>query len=191
MKKMFLVLFILILPNILFSTNFSKSNYNIDKIVSIALNDANVSNSDSLVWVKQKQEKEFLYTVYELEFIVNNQNKYEYEIKGNGKILKKEIKILDDNLTINNNFYNQKNITGSSQNNLENSKNENITLNDAIDICLKFIGISSKKISRLKTDYEYEEGRAIYEIEFHYNRCEYDFKVDANTGKILKYEIDD
>ena len=38
---------------------------------------------------------------------------------------------------------------------------------------------------------EYDDGFAVYEIEFEYNGYEYEYKIDAAAGTILEYEVDD
>ena len=38
---------------------------------------------------------------------------------------------------------------------------------------------------------DYDDGRWIYEGEILYNGLEYDFEIDAQTGNILEWEIDD
>lgn len=42
----------------------------------------------------------------------------------------------------------------------------------------------------VKTDHEYDDGINEYEVEIHYNGCEYDFEIDAATGNILCRDIE-
>lgn len=37
---------------------------------------------------------------------------------------------------------------------------------------------------------DYEKGRLEYEGEIHYNGYEYDFEIDADTGTITKWEVE-
>ena len=37
---------------------------------------------------------------------------------------------------------------------------------------------------------DYENGRLEYEGEIHYNGYEYDFEIDADTGTITKWEVE-
>ena len=41
-----------------------------------------------------------------------------------------------------------------------------------------------------KVELDYEHGRKIYEIEFYNNGYEYEYDVDAETGRILKFDKD-
>lgn len=42
-----------------------------------------------------------------------------------------------------------------------------------------------------KTELDYDDGRAVYEIEFCANGLEYELKIDASSGSVLEMEIDD
>jgi len=41
-----------------------------------------------------------------------------------------------------------------------------------------------------RIDLDYEHGRKVYEIEFYVDGFEYEFDVDAETGKVLKFKKD-
>ena len=41
-----------------------------------------------------------------------------------------------------------------------------------------------------KVELDYEHGRKIYEIEFYNNGYEYEYDVDTETGRILKFDKD-
>ena len=60
----------------------------------------------------------------------------------------------------------------------------------AISIVLKKVpGAGKEHIASFGRDYD--DGRWIYEGEIIYNGLEYDFEIDAMTGNILEWEIDD
>ena len=95
---------------------------------------------------------------------------YDYEISvSDGKIIKHDFETDNKN--------NQK----SSQSGKE------ISINEAKKIALDKIP-GAKKI-QIKKDKD--DGRVVYEGEIHYNNVEYDFKIDASTGKLIKWEEDD
>ena len=56
---------------------------------------------------------------------------------------------------------------------------------------LSHAGLSASQVRKLKVHQEYDDGFAVYEIEFEYNGYEYEYKIDAAAGTILEYEIDD
>lgn len=65
-----------------------------------------------------------------------------------------------------------------------------ISESEAIGIALaKVPGASENDIVSFGEDYDY--GRWIYEGEIRYEGLEYDFEIDAQTGNILEWEIDD
>ncbi len=39
-------------------------------------------------------------------------------------------------------------------------------------------------------DFDLERGRSIYEVEVLHNNTEYDVKIDANTGEVLRKKVD-
>ena len=41
-----------------------------------------------------------------------------------------------------------------------------------------------------RVELDYERGRKVFEIEFFHNGFEYEYDIDAVTGKILKYDKD-
>lgn len=67
-------------------------------------------------------------------------------------------------------------------------KNQNyIGLERARAIALSRVkGANNSHVRKLKFDYE--DGRPVYEGEIRYNGWEYEFDIDAVTGKVLKWE---
>ncbi len=55
---------------------------------------------------------------------------------------------------------------------------------------LKHAGVSESDISRYQIELDRDDGRVVYEIEFHAGRTEYDYEIDATTGAVLKADID-
>ena len=68
-----------------------------------------------------------------------------------------------------------------------------ITEDQALDIALKHAGVAKKDTSLLQINREVDDGIDKYEIEFHVDKTEYSYDIDAKTGDILEYdsEIDD
>lgn len=47
--------------------------------------------------------------------------------------------------------------------------------------------VSGATEDNLKIEYKYDDGRYVYDGEIRYNQKEYDFEIDANTGKFLEW----
>jgi uncharacterized membrane protein YkoI len=65
-----------------------------------------------------------------------------------------------------------------------------ISLTKAKEIALGLAGIDLSKAKFDDREFDFDDGVAIYELEFKADGFEYEFKIDAKTGEILKYEID-
>ena len=61
------------------------------------------------------------------------------------------------------------------------------------EICRKlstFAGFSVAQVTRLRTEYEMDDGIPRYNVEFHEGDWEYEFEISATDGKILSYDKD-
>ncbi len=65
---------------------------------------------------------------------------------------------------------------------------EKITENNAKEIALNHAGVAEKDTRHLEIEFDYDDGRAEYEIEWKIGRTEYSCDVDAYTGEILSFE---
>ena len=54
---------------------------------------------------------------------------------------------------------------------------------------LQHAGLSSASFTKTKLDQD--DGRSVYEIEFHTADCEYEYQIDAVTGAVLDYEMNE
>ena len=61
---------------------------------------------------------------------------------------------------------------------------------DAEAIALNHAGLSPEVVSGLRTKYDYDDGRYVYDVEFYANGFEYSYEIDAFTKEILKSEKD-
>ncbi len=61
----------------------------------------------------------------------------------------------------------------------------------AEDIAFKHAGVSRSQVHDLDTELDSDDGQKYYEVEFEVGDTEYDYEIDAYSGKILTYEIDD
>lgn len=74
--------------------------------------------------------------------------------------------------------------------NTSQQENVDLTLDDAKEIALKNAGLPADQVVFGDSDLEEENGRMIYEIDFETPEKEYEYEIDANTGEILKTEVD-
>ena len=62
---------------------------------------------------------------------------------------------------------------------------------EALDAALAHAGLTKEQVEFVKKmGLDYEHGRKVYEIEFYHNGFEYEFDVDAETGRVMKYKKD-
>lgn len=153
------------------NTNSTSSNIlTEDEAKQIALKDAGIKEKN-VTNIRVKKDIDDGRTVYEVEFYVENEE-YDYEIDVNtGEIISKDYDIEDD-------FYNQKTTTNSSD----------ISQEEAIKIVLKKVPGATKQDVRIKLDTD--NGHRIYEGEIYYNQTEYEFELSAEDGKILEWSED-
>ncbi|MCI9143370.1 MAG: cell wall protein [Lachnospiraceae bacterium] len=116
---------------------------------------------------------------YEVEFTVGSV-KYEYEIDlYSGAVLKQEM----ENHGSHGSHHSSANSGTASP--------VDIDQEAAVNAALSHAGLSASQVRKLEADYDYDDGIALYEVEFEYGNYEYEYKIDATTGEILEYEIDD
>lgn len=118
---------------------------------------------------------------YEVEFAVGNVE-YKYEIDlYSGAVLAQEME----------NHGSHENHGNDTENRGSSASSADIGEEAARTAALSHAGLNASQVTKLKTDYDYDDGIAVYEVEFKYNGYEYEYKIDAATGEILKYEMDD
>ena len=65
-----------------------------------------------------------------------------------------------------------------------------IGVDKAKSIALKHAGKSASSVSFTKAKLDKDDGKVVYEIEFRSGHTEYEYDIDAYSGKILEYDID-
>ncbi|MDY3025819.1 MAG: PepSY domain-containing protein [Candidatus Faecivicinus sp.] len=140
-----------------------------DKARSIALADAGLSASD-VTFTKSKLDREDGVLVYEIEFVTSSAE-YEYEINAaSGKIVEKKVE-------------SHKTAQGN-----QSSSSAYIGVDQAKRIALKHAGLSDATFTKAKL--ENDDGNRVYEIEFRKDGVEYEYEIDAVTGSILEYDVE-
>ena len=149
-----------------------KSTIGTQKAKTIALNDAKVKSSNAR-FVTAKLDREDGRIVYDIEFYVGNKE-YDYEIDAyTGRILSKDADI---------EYVAPKAVTKKQQGNIGIAKAKNIALNDA--------KVKASNARFVTAKFDIEDGKQVYEVEFYVGNKEYDYVIDAGTGRILEKDTD-
>ena len=175
-------------------TASTKAYIDKDEATKIALDHAGVSNPN---YTEVEFDADDGLIVYEVEFTTST-TEYDYEIDATtGKIIKSERERNDNYVPNTNqsssNNTNSSNNQSSSQNtnsssnsnsNSTSSSNNYISRDKARQIALNHAGISNPNYIDIELDRDDNE----YSVEFTYNGYEYDYEINATTGKIIKSE---
>ncbi|NLK99211.1 MAG: hypothetical protein GX271_00960 [Clostridiales bacterium] len=62
---------------------------------------------------------------------------------------------------------------------------------EALAIALAHSKVDKNQATELKVDFDYDDNKAVYEIDFETNNAEYEYKIDAKTGAVLEYDRED
>ena len=65
-----------------------------------------------------------------------------------------------------------------------------LTKDEAKKIALKEAGVTAAEATFTKARLDYDDGREEYEFEFFANGREFDIDVDANTGRVVKFDVE-
>lgn len=148
-----------------------------------ALADAGVSAS-KVTFTKAKKDHDDGITVYEIEFYTST-HEYEYEINAaNGKILSRDVEVLDDDDKDHAKNSGNKNNAGSSTRNTD----AYIGVGKAKSIAVSHAGFSVSDVTFSKAQLDDDDGHIVYEIEFYKNNTEYEYTINASTGAIIEYD---
>ncbi|WP_304181995.1 PepSY domain-containing protein [Leptotrichia trevisanii] len=196
--KKLLIVFFITMTGIFANGNSAKKTktvrvLNVDVKISIeqakqlALNHSKVAKNTAKM-TKIRLDKENRKFIYEIEFYTK-QKKYKYNIDANtGKVLS----------------YSEKERTSASTVIRDDGKIINTNGNDTeIKRTPKYIGIEkakeiavaritgAKKINVTNIQLDSEKGRKIYEGRIVYKNTEYKFDIDAITGEVIKWEVNE
>lgn len=144
----------------------TEAEYSEEEALEIALKDAKLSEND-IGQFRVELERDDGYLIYKVEFYVDNEE-YDYELDAlTGKILEVDYEIEDD-------------FSGFGADGAEISEEE--AVNTALD---KVPGATEENV-RIKL--ERDDGYLIYEGEIRYDGIEYEFEINAESGKIISWE---
>lgn len=66
-----------------------------------------------------------------------------------------------------------------------------LTAEEAKAIALKHAGFTSDQVSRLRAEFDWDDGVPTWDVEFREGYWEYDYEIHAETGKIRSFDKDD
>lgn len=151
-----------------------EAEYTKDEVLAIALEDAGLNEKDV-----EKSRVELDYDdgslTYDVEFYTGDEE-YDYEIDAkSGKIISADREI-------------EKDFKAADP-----DAQTEYTEEDALGIALKDAQLEEKDVEKSRVELEREDGFLTYQVEFYVGNEEYDYEIDASTGRILDvdYEIDD
>ena len=70
------------------------------------------------------------------------------------------------------------------------ASNDKIGKKKALNIALKDAGLTREEVTRVEVDLDQDDGRTEYDVEFHKGKKEYNYEIDAYSGKILDKDVD-
>lgn len=158
-------------------TTSSGDGISLKEAKNIALKHAGISSSEA-TFVKAKKDYEDGIQVYEIEFYSGN-TEYDYELRvSNGEIISYDKDIENYSIPSKN--------SGSSQTPSSNY----IGVDKAKSIALKDAGLSSSSVTFTKAKLDREDGVRVYEIEFFTSDKEYEYEINASSGKIRDKDVE-
>ena len=73
---------------------------------------------------------------------------------------------------------------------VEKLPSEAMSREEAEKIALDHLGFTADQVTRIRTEYEIDDGLPQFDIEFHQGDWEYEFEIHAENGRILSYDKD-
>lgn len=144
-----------------------------DAALQAALEAAGVSESDASR-LRISKDRDDGRVVYEIRFDVD-QTEYDYDVlASDGQILSSDVELRNDDRD------------DDDDRNRGSNADVAISREEAIDIALAKVSGATESDIRIELDHD--DGRYKYEGDIIYERVEYDFEIDANSGDVTSWE---
>ncbi|MCH5279339.1 MAG: PepSY domain-containing protein [Christensenellaceae bacterium] len=161
-----------------------------DAAKRIALNHASLKESD-VTRLRVKLDEDDDRVIYEVKFHANGYE-YDYEIDAaNGKIVDYD-KEWDDDATVNTAKPTSAPTTAApataAPTTSSPAPSAYIGKARAKQIALAHAGLTEDQVTGLSVEFDYDHGRAVYEVDFYANGYEYEYDIDARTGAIIDFD---
>ena len=69
-------------------------------------------------------------------------------------------------------------------------KDGKVTEDQALEIALKHAGVAKADASLIQVKPDVDDGMEQFDVEFHAGGTEYNYDIDAKTGRVVDYEAD-
>ncbi len=172
----------------------------LEEAKKIAFKHAGVKAADVTV-TKAKLDRDDGQLIYELEFYTA-ENKYEYEITTDGVILeyKTRAKAVKNANKDNNDDRDDRDDRDDNDDkgyNKDKDKNNKtdanglISADEAKEIALEHSKENANNVRMKKAKLDHDDGVYVYEIEFYTASHEYEYEIDAATGRVIEYDVDE
>lgn len=163
-----------------------------DEALAIALRHAGVQ-ADQAQKVRVENDREDGRAVYEVEFTAGGYE-YDYEIDAvTGEVLKHEReKVKSASKTTarpkTTSKPTAKATSKPTAKPTEAPQDTSISRDKALSIALSSAGVKSSEARKVRVKKDREDGRTVYEVDFTAGGYEYEFEIDASSGRILSKE---
>lgn len=78
----------------------------------------------------------------------------------------------------------------AQQSGADTQANAAITEEEAKSIALEHAGVTAEEATIYKVKADYDDGRAVYDVEFAVGTTEYDYEISQDTGEVISYDQD-
>lgn len=143
----------------------------VEQAKTAALKDAGVSAAQA-TFTKAERDYEDGILIYDVEFFTTT-HEYGYEIvAATGAVYSRDVEAFQ---------------TAGTQANPDSAY---IGIKQAKAAALGHAGLTAAQVTFTRAGMDRDDGKMVYEIEFRQGRTEYEYKIDAATGRILDHEMD-
>lgn len=142
----------------------------LDEAKNIALSHAGIAASEAS-FTKTKLDYDDGREEYDIEFL-SDDYEYEYEIDSQSGAVLSNSKEARKRQTIS-------------------AAEGRLTLDDAKNAALDHAGVSASDATFTKTKLDYDDGREEYDIKFYVGGWKYEYTIDAVTGEIIEFDMED
>lgn len=149
----------------------------LDKAKEIALNHAGLKAED-VTFVKEGLEYDDGLASYEVEFYTADYKEYDYEISAyTGEIVSYDYDAEYQNF----------NVGGQIQ---KTAPQASVTADQAKATALETAGLDASQVTHMNIRQDYDDGRLVYEGKFFHDTMEYEFEIDASTGRVVDWDME-